>query len=189
MPFDTTILPDKIQKLKEKFENGNFADVLIGAVNTGNGLMQQRIFTSNKDVLGNDFGQYIGKKRKVKRVVSKNKLQNSRNKKIAGLELTSYQRKRAAAGRPIAKKDLEFSGNLRYSIATEIKDEQAVVIEFTNDEAALIARGQENQITNIRNSGKGYSHGDGIKIFRLNQSEKEEVVTQGLELIRQELKR
>ena len=66
MAFDPNILPEKIQRLKEKFEGGQFADALIGAVNTGNGLMQQRIFTANEDVAGESFGQYIGKKSKTK---------------------------------------------------------------------------------------------------------------------------
>ncbi len=177
MPLDPNILPEKILKLKEKFEQGNFADALIGAVNTGNGLMQQRIFTLNEDVLGNSFGQYVGKKKKTK------------TKKGIELDLTSYQRKRLAAGRQIIKKDLEFSGNLRRSIVTAVESEKAAVIEFSNDEAAMIAKGQEVQITNLRTGGKGTTRGIGIKIFKLNEQEKEIVVEQGLELIKQEMNR
>lgn len=185
MSFDTTILPDKIEKLKQKFEQGNFADALVGAVNTGNGLLQQRIFTLNQDVLGNSFGPYIGKKTKAKAAASASK----KNKAIAALPLTSYQRKRAAAGRQILRKDLEFTGNLRRSIVTAVQNEKAAVIEFNNDEAAMIAKGQEIQITNIRSGGKGTTRGVGIKIFRLNQKEKEITIEQGLELIKQELAR
>jgi hypothetical protein len=187
--FDTNILPEKIAKLKEKFENGNFADALIGAVNTGNGLMQQRIFALNEDILGQSFGPYVGKKTKTKLVLTGNKTQDKRNKAIAGLNLTPYQRKRAAAGRQILKKDLEFTGNLRRSMVTAVQDEKSAVIEFNNDEAALIAQGQEIQITNLRTGGKGTTRGVGVKIFRLNQSERETVVEQGLELIAQELRR
>src|SRR6478735_381307 len=65
MSFDLTILKKKVDGLKEAYENGNFADALIGALNTGNGLMQQRVFSQTEDIEGNSFGQYIGKKKKL----------------------------------------------------------------------------------------------------------------------------
>lgn len=188
MPFDLAILSKKIEGLKEAFNNGKFGDALVGALNTGNGLMQQRVFTQNVDVDGQGFGVYIGKKRKVRLQVSKNRTQNKRNKAIAGLELTSYQRKRAQKGRQIAKKDLELEGSLRRAIETVIENEKSAVLTFNNDTAAKIARGQENQITNIRNTGKGTTKGKGVKIFGLNTSEKEQVIEQGSELIKQILK-
>lgn len=188
MSFDTTILQNKIDKIKDAFENGRFGDALVTAVNTGNGLMQQRVFGQNTDVAGQDFGKYIGKKRKVPLVRSSNKTQDKRNKAIAGLELTSYQRKRAAKGRQILKKDLEFEGGLRRAIETRVEGETAAVIEFNNSEAAQIARGQENQITNIRAGLKGTTKGAGVRIFRLNPAEKEQVIGQGLELIKRILK-
>jgi hypothetical protein len=55
-------------------------------------------------------------------------------------------------------------------------------------EAAKIAKGQEAQISNIRGGGKGTTKGKGVKIFSLNDSEKETVVEQGAELIKQILK-
>lgn len=186
--FDTTILKKKIDGLKEAYETGVFGDALVGALNTGNGMMQQRIFTQNKDVEGNDFGVYIGKKRKVRLQASTNRTQNKRNKSIAGLELTSYQRKRAKAGRQIAKKDLEFSGGTRRAIEIRIENDKAAVLEFNNDEAAKIAKGQEAQISNIRKGGKGTTKGTGVKIFTLDQAEKETVNEQGAELIKQILK-
>lgn len=186
--FDTTILTKKIEGLKEAYENGRFSDALVGALNTGNGAMQQRVFTQNKDVEGNDFGVYVGKKRKVKFQPSTNRTQNKRNKAIAGLDLTSYQRKRAKAGRQVAKKDLEFSGGLRRAIETQIENEKSAVLQFNNDEAAKIAKGQEAQITNIRKGGKGTTKGKGVKIFTLDKTEKETVVEQGKELIIQILK-
>jgi hypothetical protein len=188
MAFDTTILQKKIEGLKEAFDNGNFGDALVDSLNTGNGLMQQRVFQQNKDVEGNDFGKYVGRKRKARLIVSKNKTQNKRNKAIAGQDLTTYQRKRALKGRQILKKDLEFTGGLRRAIETAIEDEKSAVLTFNNDEAAKIARGQENQITNIRKGGKGSSKGDGVKIFRLNTSEKEQVIEQGVELIKEILR-
>jgi len=107
MGFDTGILSKKIEGLKEAFVNGKFSDALVTAVNTGNGLMQQRVFTETVDVEGQSFGQYIGAKRKVKLIKSKNQTQNKRNKNVAGLFLTAYQEKRARLGRQILKKDLE----------------------------------------------------------------------------------
>lgn len=194
MPFDVTILTKQVAKLKENIQSGRFGDALIGALNTGNGLMQERIFSSNKDVEGNDFGQYIGKRTRQSDRAQLTALFNTQGNKAkekvrekAIVELTSYQRKRFNAGRQIDKKDLEFTGGLRRSIQTQ-KDEKSAVIEFSNDEAALIARGQENQITNIRNTGKGTTKGNGIKIFTLNDDERREVVEQGLELINQILK-
>lgn len=188
MPFDLTILTKKIEGLKEAFNNGKFGDALVGALNTGNGLMQQRVFNQNQDIEGNGFGQYIGKKHKAKLLTSKNRTENKRLKALAGQDLTSYQRKRLKRGRQIAKKDLELEGGLRRAIETKIENEKAAVLEFNNDEAAKVARGQENQITNIRNTGKGTTKGKGIKIFGLNTSEKEQVVEQGAELIKQILK-
>jgi hypothetical protein len=188
MPFDVQILSQKIQGLKEAYEQGSFADALIGALNVGNGLLQQRVFQETQDVEGNTFGQYIGKKRKVRTAPTKNKTQAKRNKAIEGKFLTSYQRKRVAKGRQIAKKDLEFSGGLRRAIETQVENDKAAVIQFNNLEAAKIARGQEAQISNIRNGEKGTTKGTGVKIFSFNNSEKESVTEQGSELIKQILK-
>lgn len=190
MSFDLTILPNKIEKLKKSFESGEFADALLGAVNTGNALMQQRVFSENVDTQGNSFGQYIGKKRTVKTFTkTTNATQNKRGKALIGKSLTPYEIKRAAAGRQTTRKDLEFTGGLRRAIETAVVNEKAVVIEFNNSEAVLIALGQEAQITNIRNGQKGTTKGTGIKIFRLSKTEREEVVGQGLELINQIMKR
>lgn len=188
MAFDTTILIKRIDKIKESFENGKFGDALVSSLNTGNGLMQQRIFQSNNDIEGNTFGTYVGSKRKARLQVSKNATQNKRNKAVSGQDLTPYQRKRALKGRQVSRKDLEFTGGLRRAIETKIENEHAAVIEFNNDEAAKIAKGQEAQIANIRAGRKGTTKGTGIKIFTLNESEKEEVIDQGRELIIQILK-
>jgi hypothetical protein len=192
--FDLNTMADKVNRLKENFENGRFGDVLLGALNTGNGLMQDRIFAGNKDVKGNDFGKYVGKKKRLSDKAQLTALFNTKGKKAkekirneAILELTSYQRKRLSKGRQVDKKDLEFTGELRRSIETRA-DEKSAVLEFSNDESALIARGQENQITNIRNSQSGSTKGDGIRIFNLSEDERTEIVEQGQELINQILK-
>jgi hypothetical protein len=196
MSFDLNILKQKVDGLKEAYENGNFSDALIGALNTGNGLMQQRVFSQTEDIEGNSFGQYIGKKKKLSNrnlevslfFEARSKTNQKRIKANADLELTSYQRKRAHKGRQIAKKDLEFTGGLRRAIETQAENEKTAVIQFNNLEAAKIAKGQEAQITNIRSGGKGTTKGEGVKIFSLNNSEKETVIEQGAELITQILK-
>lgn len=190
MPFDITILTKRIEGIKQAFENGNFADALAGALNTGNGLMQQRVFTQNTDIKGQSFGEYVGKKRKARAIApGSNRTQNKRNKAVVGLDLTAYQRKRALKGRQIAKKDLEFNGGLRRSIEIQVEDEKSVVLEFNNTDAALIARGQEQQIENIRQGKPGTTKGSGAtKIFTLDDKEREQVNEQGLELINQILR-
>lgn len=189
MSFDLTILTKKIEGIKEAFENGRFADVLVGALNTGNAVIQQRIFQENEDTRGQSFGKYIGKKTKTKLIVSKNRTLSKRNQAIAGQYLTSYQRKRARAGRQISKKDLEFTGGLRRAIETQVEGESAAVLQFNNSLAAKIARGQEQQITNIRNGAGGKTKGTGAaRIFKLSEGEKTQVVDQGLQLIKQILK-
>ena len=185
MPFDFTNLEDRIAELRQKTGGAVLGDVLISALNTGNGLMQARVFRGNQDIEGNSFGDYIGAKKaltegqKAKLLSSTNsKTDLKRIKRNLEIELTSYQRKRVNKGRQIDHKDLEFSGGLRKAIEVQIESEKVGVLTFNNDDAALIARGQENQITNIRNGGKGYVQGDGTKIFALNENEKDQVIEQ-----------
>ncbi len=199
MPFDIKILADKINKIKESYENGKFADALVSALNTGNGEMQQRIFQGNTDINGNGFGKYIGsRKRKLQdRDVFRalfsttSKTDRKRIKANANADLTSYQRKRANKGRQVLKKDLEFTGRLREAIETQVAEKEGdriAVLNFSTNEVALIARGQENQITNIRNGAKGTTKGTGIKIFGFNQKEREEIDEQAIFLINEILK-
>lgn len=196
MPFDLTILSKKIEGIKQAFENGRFADVLVTALNTGSGIMQQRVFQENINVKGESFGQYIGKKKKITdRALflsfnsTTSKTDQKRIKKNADLELTSYQRKRAAKGRQITKKDLEMSGGVRRAIETQVEGDKAAVLQFNNSQAAKIARGQEQQIHNILTGGKGTTKGtEATKIFTFNDSEREQVTEQGKELILQIIK-
>lgn len=188
--FDITVLTKRIEGIKTAFENGQFSDALTGALNSGNGLMQQRIFTQNVDIKGQSFGEYVGKKRKVRKITpGSNRTQNKRNKAVEGLDLTAYQRKRALKGRQVVKKDLEFDGGLRRAIEIQVEDEKTVQLAFNNDEAALISKGQEQQIENIRNGRPGTTKGTGAtRIFTLDDKEREEVNEQGLELIQQILR-
>lgn len=194
--FDLNILSKKIEGLKEAFQNGRFGDALVGALNTGNGLLQQRVFQNNQDVMGNSFGFYVGVKSKqsdraqLKQLFgTKSKTDKKRIKSAAAQSLTSYQRKRAAKGRQTAKKDLEFYGGLRRAIETQVEGEKAAVLQFNNTQAAKVAKGQEQQIHNLRSGGKGTTKGTGApRIFTLDEKEKEQVVEQGAELIKQILK-
>jgi len=192
MPFDIKILSDKIKKIKESFENGKFGDALSVALNAGNGLMQQRIFNDNLDIDGNGFGVYIGEKRKqsdrsqIKSLFgTKSKTDKKRIKASAGLELTYYQRKRAQKGRQILKKDLEFFGGLRRSPEVVIENEKEAALQFNTIESAKIAKGQEAQITNIRNGKSGTTKGTGVKIFTFNDEERKNVTEQGALLIKE----
>lgn len=195
MSFDITILKAKIDAIKKAYESGRFGDALVGALNTGNGLLQQRVFIQNTDVKGQSFGQYVGKKKKITdralflSFASASKTDQKRIKANADLELTSYQRKRANKGRQILKKDLEFSGGVRRAIETQIENEKSAVLAFNNDQAAKIAKGQEQQIHNIRTGGKGNTKGTGAtRIFTFDEKEREQVTDQGAELIKQILK-
>lgn len=189
MSFDITILTDKVNKIKESFENGKFGDALVASLNQGNGMMQQRVFQENVDIKGQSFGEYIGVKHKAQLKVSANKTQNKRNKAIAGLELTAYQRKRALKGRQVIKKDLEFEGGLRRSPEVVIENEKSVTLQFNTDDSAKIAHGQEQQIENIRNGKPGTTKGSGAtKIFTFDDKEREQVNETGLELIKEILK-
>lgn len=197
MSFDITILTGKIEGLKEAFKTGRFADAMVTSLNTGNGLMQQRIFTATKDVNGNSFGRYVGKKgsrrsqeREIFRALfgTDSKTDKKRIKDNANSDLTPYQRKRVNKGRQIARKDLEFFGSLRRAIETQAEGEKAAVIQFNNFKAAAIAKGQEVQITNIRSGQPGTTKGVGDRIFTLDSSEREQVNEQGKLLIKQILK-
>lgn len=200
MPLDITILTKKIEGIKQAFDNGDFANALVTALNTGNGLMRERVVTGNKDIEGNSFGEYIGKKksrtlqdREVLRALfsTTSRTDRKRIKANAAADLTSYQRKRVNKGRQINHKDLEFTGGLRKSIETQAAEkdgDHAAVLSFSTLEMALIAHGQENQITNIRNGQPGTTKGAGVKIFSFNTSEREQVVEQGVLLIKQILK-
>lgn len=195
MAFDATILQKYVDDLKKIVESGQFADALVGAMNTGNGLMQQRIFTRNQDVEGNSFGTYIGKKTALGRgtairLLSEAKRPEQKARVVrATVPLTPYQRKRVLRGRQIVRKDLELEGDLRRSIQMYIQSDKEVVLAFNTDKQALIAAGQEQQITNIRNGLPGTTKGTGaIKIFALNADEIDQVVEQGTELVLQILK-
>lgn len=195
--FDTTILKENIERIKQAYVNGQFTDALVKALNTGKGLMRERIFETNIDVGGNSFGEYIGKKTETTELVAssrlfkgKSKTIQNRAKNIIGQDLTTYQRKRASFGHQTNPKNLEFFGSLRRSIEIVVENEKSAAMQFNNDLAAKIAQGQANQIANIRDGLPGRTNYNlkTVKIFRLNTAEKEQVVEQGLELIKANFK-
>lgn len=185
MPIDSKILLNKIKSLKANVLKINFSDVFVAALNTGNALMQQRIFNENKDTVGNSFGGYIGEKKFLSER-QKNRLLGSTNSKTTLVrikrnlneQLTPYQRKRVNRGRQIVRKDLELEGDLRRSIEIQVINNRSAALMFNNDKAVLVAKGQENQITNIRETGHGSVYGDGVKIFALNETEREQTLNQ-----------
>lgn len=189
MPTNLSILAKKVQGLAEAMRTGDFSDALFTAMNEGNAFMQRRIFNENVDVQGNSFGVYIGPKHVARLTPTATPTARKRAKRIVGVPLTAHQRKRALLGRQIDHKDLRLLGTLQSSIKTVIKDSRRVTIEFENDQQSLIARGQENQITNIRNGQPGVTKGDGIKIFSLNEDERDHVVARATELILEILNR
>lgn len=196
--FDITILTKRIEGIKEAFENGRFADALVGSLVEGQQLLLSRAFDENVDVKGQSFGTYIGKKqteRQAKRATFRalfgttSKTDKKRIKAAAGLELTAYQRKRANKGRQVIKKDLQFDFGLRKSTEVVVENEKSVVLEFNNDLSAKIAKGQEQQIENIRQGKPGTTKGTGAtRIFTFDEKEREQVTEQGKELIIQILK-
>jgi hypothetical protein len=195
MAFDSTILIKFVDSLRAKVRDGNFADALVASINTGNGLMQQRIFTRGQDVLGQSFGGYTGRKRTLSLVqqqrlllLAKNKVQKNRARNAINA-LTPYERRRVLFGRQVGYKDLEFKGDLRRSIQVAIIDGRTVTLAFTTLLQANKARGQEQQITNLRNGRPGTTRGTGaIRIFGFSEQEKQEVKRQAEQLILQVLK-
>lgn len=192
MAFDLQILQRQVDNIKNAVVNGRFGDALIGSLRTGEALMKIRIFgEENKDIEGNNFGGYVGIVHKPKHETTKKLLSITtsrtdikRIKRASLVELTAWQRKRANKGRQVLRKDLSFTGSLESSIETQIEDERNAILQFNNDESALIAHGQEQQITNIRNGGKGTTKGSGaVKIFTFNTDELNQIREQGIELI------
>ncbi len=179
-----------LQGLAEIVESGQFADALVSAINTGNGLLQQRVFTRGEDTLGQSFGKYVGRRVPIgiasrERLIAGANTRVKKNRAAKSIQtLTPYERKRTLAGRQIAYKDLEFNGELRRSIQVFVEDEKSVVLAFNNDESGLIARGQENQITNIRQGRPGTTnHPNPTPIFSFNDDEQNFVIDQGVTLI------
>lgn len=179
-----------LNKLKQAIDSGKLGDALVSAIDYGNGLMQQRIFTRGQDILGQSFGEYIGRRRSLSLgaqqallIKAKTSVQK-RRARLAVSPLTPYQRKRVAAGRQIGYKDLEFEGEVRRAIQRVIENERTVTLAFNNDHSGLVARGQEQQIQNIREGRPGTTrHPNPTPIFTFSDDEINEVIDQATTLI------
>lgn len=174
-------IPDIIERLERlKISVGaagsvppipDFSDAMFSAINSGMGLMKQRIFNKGLDADGNSLGKYVGNKSKVTaRKFGGNK---KFRKNLGGEgELTEYEKFRVAHGRQVEYKDLQVTGSLFNSINT-VKDESGrVVIAIVNPEMALIAGYQEEQIGKIRGSGVA-------RIFSLSEDEFNHIKSEG----------
>lgn len=185
MAFDSTILLKFVDSLRAKVRDGNFGDALVSAINTGNGLMQQRVFTRGQDVLGQSFGGYVGRRRPISLVqqqrlllLAKNRVARNRARNAINA-LTPYERRRVLFGRQVGYKDLEFKGDLRRSIQVALIDGRTVTLAFTTLLQANKAHGQEQQITNLRNGRPGTTRGTGAtRIFAFSEQEKQLVKQQ-----------
>lgn len=184
-------IPDIIERLERlKISVGaagsvppipDFSDAMFSAINSGMGLMKQRIFNRGEDADGNSLGKYVGKKTNVtaKKFGGNKKLQKNF---IGEGALTEYEKFRVAHGRQVAYKDLEVDGSLRRSIETVKDSNGKVTIAIVNPETARIAGYQEEQIGKIRGTGIA-------RIFSLSESEYNHVKAEGNEAIRQVINR
>ncbi len=197
---------DKLESIKASLGGASglppipdFSDAMLSAMNTGMGLMKQRIFTKGMDAEGIPLGRYVGNKSGVTKrklsiessdALTENRRKPSRKrlnkfvKDNPGVHLTEYEKFRASRGRQIEYKDLEVDGTLRRSIEIVKDSDGNVVIAITNNESSIIAHAQESQIARIRN-GQGSAP---VPIFILSAAEYEQVKAEGNILILQAIK-
>jgi hypothetical protein len=99
----------------------NISKILINATNIGSAEMQFRIFNKGQTVAGNTM-RYRS---------------------------APYIKKRVKAGRQVAYKDLEFSGDLYFSMAILSTGQKEVVYGFNNNRTAEIAGYQETSSVQV----------------------------------------
>lgn len=121
----------KFQQVSQDARNIDFSEALIGGTNAARGKMSFRIFNKGLDAFNLPFGGYVGPK-----VIKKT--------------FTLYEYKRVKAGRQIARKDEEFTGDLRRSIKVVKRQTNSVVCAIVNPKLAKIATYQEAQLTHIQ---------------------------------------
>lgn len=129
---DIRYTPGEFSRLLKQLGN-KVPEILDTAIDAGlyelDAQIQQRIFNENEDINGGSFGRYKSK---------------------------AYEKYRKKLGRDISKKDLQVFGNLKKSITKNYKENQ---LEFNAQKYALIADGQEKQMSN--------------RIFEASQKEEE----------------
>lgn len=162
-----TGLKSNINQVVERFKllaadakNMDFSEALIGGTNATRGKLSFRVFNKGSDSFNMPFGKYTGQK--VGR-------------------FTPYEYKRVKRGRQIAKKDLEFEGDLRRSIRVVKRQKNSVICVITNKETARIGRYQEEQLSRI--------HKRPVVIWRLTPEEKKFFMDNVSALIKQQYDR
>jgi hypothetical protein len=156
---NTTEVLARLAVIRGLIAAGVFSDSLVAGLNAGMGLMKRRIFNQSLDAEGGSLGPYFSEQ---------------------------YARDRRRAGRQTARKDLENEGALRRAIEVVTVSNTKAEIRITNEEAANIARYQEQQIYNLRNNlPANQASGQRVPIFELNPTELSVVQTTTRELLRQ----
>ena len=137
-------LKAKLAILKGQLIGGVYSDALIGGLSAAKSIMDRRIFNIGEDINGVKLGGYS----------------------------TNYAKYRSDRGRQSNKKDLQFSGSLKSSIVVLTINNNKAVIKINNPLNTKIARGQENQISNLRVKRKGNTKSASpISIFYLSKEE------------------
>ena len=127
-------LDDALRKLVREIEK-NPQDLVLRGAKEAEGILKERVFNKGKTKSGQSFVKY---------------------------KTESWKKKRSEAGRQVAHKDLQMTGDLAKSIKTGRRGKKNAVVEFDNTKAIKIADGQEGQI------GKGL-------IFELSDKELKQV--------------
>lgn len=149
----------RLALIRAQIAAGVFSDALVAGFNAGMGVMKRRIFNQSLDTSGTSLGPYFSEQ---------------------------YERDRVRRGRQVARKDLEMDGTLRRAIEVITVNNTRAEIRITNEESALIARYQEQQIFNLRNGlPANEASGGKVPIFELDADELDIVKTVTRDLIAQ----
>jgi hypothetical protein len=156
---NTKELLARLALIRATIASGAFQDALVAGLNGARGVMDLRIFNQSLDALGKDLGPYYNE---------------------------TYIRYRRDNGRQVGRKDLEFTGSLRYSIQTVAVNNLKAEIRITNAKDADKARKQEVQIYNLRNNLPfDAESGQKVPIFELSDEERDIAITMTKELLQQ----
>lgn len=191
----TSNLAEIVEKMEKKAAEVGTIDVsaaLVAGVNAAMGSMKNRVFNQSQDANGEALGKYGGKRSKVterkhlivpgddkEAVKDKKKKRKNLKPSLNGEAYTEYEKERLGHGRQIEKKDLEMWGTLRRSIVVAAEEGNRVQCICNNEEELRILRGQERQIGRLRGGGEA------AVIFSLSNEEREEMVSNIKEGIKQ----
>lgn len=148
----------RLKLIRANIAAGVFSDALVAGLNGGLGLMNRRIFNQSLAADGSSLGKYS----------------------------EAYARKRQNHGRQVGRKDLQFTGSLKAAISVVTVNNTKAQIRITDRDSANIARWQEQQVFNVRNGLPANSESGGkVRIFELNDDERDVVKTMTRELLNQ----